>query len=126
MITASVLKGLIKLLAGSLHFYWKREFGAGVSLWIFWNFEFLFFFRKRSLAQIVIYVLRRPQYLIKTLVFVVNYALCFLNTYIMTLLTVWLIIYTLHKKQSFPLRISAVNVTKSQIYGFGHIYCRNP
>ena len=29
----------------------------------------------------------------------------------------------LHKKWSFPLRISSVNVTKSEIsYGFGHIY----
>ena len=30
---------------------------------------------------------------------------------------------TLHKKWSFPLRISSVNVTKS---GFGHIYRSNP
>ena len=30
---------------------------------------------------------------------------------------------TLHKKWSFPLRISSVNVTK---FGFGHIYWRNP
>ena len=30
---------------------------------------------------------------------------------------------TLHKKRSFPLRISSVNVTKSAVFcGFGHIY----
>ena len=34
---------------------------------------------------------------------------------------------TLHKKQSFPLRISSVHVTKSAgNCGFGHIYWRNP
>ena len=34
---------------------------------------------------------------------------------------------TMHKKWSFPLRISSVNVTKSAgICGFGHIYWRNP
>ena len=34
---------------------------------------------------------------------------------------------TLHKKWSFPLRISSVNVTKSAgNCGFGHIYWRNP
>ena len=34
---------------------------------------------------------------------------------------------TLHKKWSFPLSISAVNVTKSGVsFGFGHIYWRNP
>ena len=34
---------------------------------------------------------------------------------------------TLHKKWSFPFRISPVNVTKSAVsYGFGHIYRRNP
>ena len=35
---------------------------------------------------------------------------------------------TLHKKWSFPLRISPVNVTKSAALscGFGHIYWRNP
>ena len=33
---------------------------------------------------------------------------------------------TLHKKCSFPLRISSVNVTKSAgSYGFGDIHCRN-
>ena len=36
-------------------------------------------------------------------------------------------IHTLHKKWSFPLRISSVNVTKSAgICGFSHIYWRNP
>ena len=34
---------------------------------------------------------------------------------------------TLHKKWSFPLRISSVNVTKFAVScGSGHIYCRNP
>ena len=34
---------------------------------------------------------------------------------------------TLHKKRSFPLRISSVNVTKFAVScGFGHIYWRNP
>ena len=34
---------------------------------------------------------------------------------------------TLHKKLSFALRISSVNVTKSAgNCGFGHIYWRNP
>ena len=34
---------------------------------------------------------------------------------------------TLHKKWSFPLRISSVNVTRSAGNGgFGHIYWRNP
>ena len=34
---------------------------------------------------------------------------------------------TLHKKWSFPLRVSSVNVTKSAVAcGFGHIYWRNP
>ena len=33
----------------------------------------------------------------------------------------------LHKKWSFPLRISSVNKTKSTVfYGFGHIYWRSP
>ena len=33
----------------------------------------------------------------------------------------------LHKKWSFPLRISPINVTKSTVScGFGHIYWRNP
>ena len=33
---------------------------------------------------------------------------------------------SLHKKWSFPLRISSVNVTKSEVSsGFGHIYWRN-
>ena len=36
-------------------------------------------------------------------------------------------IQSLHKKWSFPLRISSVNVTKSAVScGFGHIYCKNP
>ena len=35
--------------------------------------------------------------------------------------------YPLHKKRSFPLRVSSVNVTKSTVFcGFGHIYWRNP
>ena len=35
--------------------------------------------------------------------------------------------WTLHKKWSFPLRISSLNVTKSAgNCGFGHIYWRNP
>ena len=35
--------------------------------------------------------------------------------------------WTLHKKWSFPLRISSVNVTKSVAScGFSHIYWRNP
>ena len=39
---------------------------------------------------------------------------------------IW-ILSTLHKKQSFPLRISSVNVTKSAgNCRFGHIYWRNP
>ena len=34
---------------------------------------------------------------------------------------------TLHKKWSFPLRVSSVNVTKSAAnYRFGHTYWRNP
>ena len=34
---------------------------------------------------------------------------------------------SLHKKWCFPLRISAINVTKSAVScGFGHIYWRNP
>ena len=33
----------------------------------------------------------------------------------------------LHKKWSFPLRVSSVNVTKSTVSSrFGHIYRRNP
>ena len=33
----------------------------------------------------------------------------------------------LHKKSSFPLRISSINVAKSAVSsGFGHIYWRNP
>ena len=36
-------------------------------------------------------------------------------------------IKTLHKKRSFPLRISSVNVTKSAVScDFGQIYWRNP
>ena len=36
-------------------------------------------------------------------------------------------IIQLHKKWSFPLRISSVNVTKSAgNFGFGHIYWKNP
>ena len=35
--------------------------------------------------------------------------------------------FPLHKKWSFPLKISSVNVTKSvENCGFGHIYWRNP
>ena len=38
-----------------------------------------------------------------------------------------LLLLPLHKKWSFPLRISSVNVTKSAVFcGFGHIYWRNP
>ena len=34
---------------------------------------------------------------------------------------------TLHKKWSFPLRISSVNASKSAVFcGFGHIYWKNP
>ena len=37
------------------------------------------------------------------------------------------IFISLHKKWSFPLRISSVNVTKSAVFlGFCHIYRRNP
>ena len=33
----------------------------------------------------------------------------------------------LHKKWSFPFKISSVNVTKSAVsFGFGHIYWKNP
>ena len=36
------------------------------------------------------------------------------------------ILLILHKKWSFPLRISSVNVTKSTVScGFGHVYWRN-
>ena len=36
-------------------------------------------------------------------------------------------LFTLHKKRSFPLRISPVNVTTCTVpCGFGHIYWRNP
>ena len=46
---------------------------------------------------------------------------------IITLLSYSFWLYTLHKKWSFPLRISSVNVTKfAGNYGFGHIYWRNP
>ena len=39
----------------------------------------------------------------------------------------WLSKVWLHKKWSFPLRISSVNVTESAVFlGFGHIYWRNP
>ena len=43
-------------------------------------------------------------------------------------LTVWVCLITsLHKKWSFPLRISSVNVTKSAVScGFGLIYWKNP
>ena len=38
-------------------------------------------------------------------------------------LTIDFIKQTLHKKLSFPLRISSINVTKSAVScGFGHIY----
>ena len=37
------------------------------------------------------------------------------------------LLHSLHKKWSFPLRISTVNVTKSAVScGFGHIHWRNP
>ena len=43
---------------------------------------------------------------------------------IFRLLTILLFWQTLHKKRSFPLRISSVNVTKSGgSCGFGHIFC---
>ena len=39
----------------------------------------------------------------------------------------FLLVQTLHKKWTFPLRISSINVTKSTgNCGFGHIYWRNP
>ena len=41
----------------------------------------------------------------------------------------WYVKEALHKKWSFPLRISSVNVNKSgfgHIYWIGHIYWRNP
>ena len=42
-------------------------------------------------------------------------------------LTLYLLARTPHKKLSFPLRISPVNVTKSAVScGFGHIYWRSP
>ena len=38
-----------------------------------------------------------------------------------------LVVPTLHKKWSFPLRISSVDVTRSAgNFRFGHIYWRNP
>ena len=41
--------------------------------------------------------------------------------------TLYHICYQLHKKWSFPLKISSVNVTKfAGNCGFGHIYWRNP
>ena len=37
------------------------------------------------------------------------------------------LIYSLHEKQSFSLRISSINVAKSEgNCGLGHIYWRNP
>ena len=42
-------------------------------------------------------------------------------------IVIWLKYISLHKKWSFPLRISSVNLTKSAVScGFGHIYWRNP
>ena len=36
------------------------------------------------------------------------------------------LLLSLHKKRSFPLRVSPVNMCKSAVScGFGHIYCRN-
>ena len=55
--------------------------------------------------------------------------------WIQTLFTQWLLVlftnvnpfWALHKKWSFPLRISVVNVTKSTgNCGFGHVYWGNP
>ena len=47
--------------------------------------------------------------------------------YSVTILTCCCLFVILHKKRSFPLRISWVNVTKSAVpCGFGHIYWRNP
>ena len=38
-----------------------------------------------------------------------------------------LTLFTLHKKYSFPLKTSQVNVTESTVScGFGHMYWRNP
>ena len=43
--------------------------------------------------------------------------------YSVKILTCCCLFVTLHKKQSFPLRISSVNVTESAVScGFGHIY----
>ena len=53
-----------------------------------------------------------------------NFILFMLKFYWKYLFLFWVIsAYTLHKKWSFPLRISSVNVTKSEgNCGFGHIY----
>ena len=48
-------------------------------------------------------------------------------TILMVTKLVMVLIKTLLKKLSFPLRVSSVNVTKSaENCGFGHIYWRNP
>ena len=38
----------------------------------------------------------------------------------------WFVLYTMHRKCGFPLRISLVNVPKSAVnYGFAYIYYKN-
>ena len=58
--------------------------------------------------------------------FAVNYANCFW-TAILPNTHKQIFLLTLHKKWSFWLRVSSVNVTKSaEICGFGRIYWNNP
>ena len=56
-----------------------------------------------------------------------EYKFCSFNNEGILMASCILIADTLHKKWSFPLRISIVNVTKSTVScRFGHIYWRNP
>ena len=58
---------------------------------------------------------------------VTSYTRMYKTFHIWFSLHIFVDLITLHKKWSFPLMISSVNVTKSAVsWGFGHIYGRNP
>ena len=58
---------------------------------------------------------------------ILSISLDFIQVDVFCCLIVVGLLKTLHKKWSFILRISPVNVTKSAVsWGFGHIYCKSP
>ena len=89
---------------------------SGCSM-LFWN---VCWYRQREHDKITVF-----DFLLWTSLIIF---LKFCKNFFWNILLKWSILdITMHKKWSFPLRISSVNVTKSAVScRFGHIYCRNP